>query len=33
MVISKKDFDVMSHLEAEWPLQQNILIFSYFDIF
>ena len=22
----KKDFDVMLHLEAEWPLQQNILI-------
>jgi len=26
MVIYKKDFDVMLHLEAEWPSKQNILI-------
>jgi len=26
MVIYKKVFDVMLHLEAEWPSKQNILI-------
>jgi len=35
MVISKKDFNVMAHLKAEWPLQQIILnfYFFYFTIF
>jgi len=34
MAIFKKYFDVMAHLDAEWPSQQNILIFifSYFTI-
>jgi len=26
MVIKKNVFDVMLHLEAEWPSKQNILI-------
>jgi len=28
MVVSKKYFDFMAHPEAEWPSQQNTLIFN-----
>jgi len=30
MVISKKYFDITAHPEANWPSQQNILIFCFF---
>jgi len=35
MVIFEKEIDVLPRSEAEWPSQQNILIFtsSYFTIF
>ena len=29
-VISKNDFDIMAHPEAEWPSQQSICIFYFF---